>query len=161
MDLGEKLIRKSTLTEKEFAELLGQYQDEGLRKRLAEEALRIRRLYYGNDVYIRGLIEFTNICKNNCLYCGIRNGNPHVSRYRLTGEEILSCCEKGYGLGYRTFVLQGGEDGFFTDERLTGLVAAIRGKFPDCAITLSVGERSYESYRCLREAGGGPLSAPP
>ena len=97
MDLGEKLIRKSTLTEKEFAELLGQYQDEGLRKRLAEEALRIRRLYYGNDVYIRGLIEFTNICKNNCLYCGIRNGNPHVSRYRLTGEEILSCCEKGWG----------------------------------------------------------------
>lgn len=153
MDLGEKLIRKSTLTEKEFAELLGQYQDEGLRKRLAKEALRIRRLYYGNDVYIRGLIEFTNICKNNCLYCGIRNGNPHVSRYRLTGEEILSCCEKGYGLGYRTFVLQGGEDGFFTDERLTGLVAAIRGKFPDCAITLSVGERSYESYRRLREAG--------
>ena len=153
MELAEKLIRKSTLTKKEFAELLGQYEDENLRKRLADEALRIRKEIYGADVFIRGLIEFTNICKNDCYYCGIRKSNPNIKRYRLTKEEILSCCARGYELGYRTFVLQGGEDGYFTDERLADLVSSIKREYPDCAVTLSVGERSYESYKLLREAG--------
>lgn len=153
MNLAEKLIRKTTLTEKEFAELLEQYENDGLRAHLAEEALRIRKEIYGTDVFIRGLIEFTNICKNDCYYCGIRRSNPNVKRYRLTKEEILSCCSKGYELGYRTFVLQGGEDGWFTDGRMADIVSSIKEKYPDCAVTLSLGERSYESYRILKEAG--------
>ncbi|MCD8133540.1 MAG: [FeFe] hydrogenase H-cluster radical SAM maturase HydE [Clostridiales bacterium] len=120
---------------------------------LAAEAVRLRQEIYGTDVYVRGLIEFTNICRNDCLYCGIRKSNPHTERYRLTKEEILACCENGYDLGYRTFVLQGGEDGYYTDERLADIVRTIHSAYPDCAITLSVGERSYESYRLLREAG--------
>ncbi|MCC8029507.1 MAG: [FeFe] hydrogenase H-cluster radical SAM maturase HydE [Lachnospiraceae bacterium] len=120
---------------------------------LAAEAVRLRQEIYGTDVYVRGLIEFTNICKNDCLYCGIRKSNPNIRRYRLTKEEILACCGNGYDLGYRTFVLQGGEDGYYTDERLADIVRTIRDAWPDCAITLSVGERSYESYRLLREAG--------
>lgn len=124
-----------------------------LAKCLANEAVRLRQEIYGTDVYVRGLIEFTNICKNDCLYCGIRRSNPNIERYRLTKEEILSCCENGYELGYRTFVLQGGEDGYYTDERMTDIVSTIRRMWPDCAITLSVGERSYESYKLLKEAG--------
>ncbi len=118
-----------------------------------EKAGAVRRAVYGNRVFVRGLIEFTNICRNNCFYCGIRRDNRDVLRYRLTPEEILSCCEDGYELGFRTFVLQGGEDPYFTDEVLGSLVSSIRTRFPDCAITLSVGERSFESYRRLREAG--------
>ena len=114
-------------------------------------AVRIR--HYGRDVYIRGFIEFTNYCKNDCYYCGIRKSNAGARRYRLSQEDILACCEQGYALGFRTFVLQGGEDGYFTDERLCGIVSAIRIRFPDCAVTLSVGERSFDSYRRLYEAG--------
>ncbi len=153
MELAEKLIRKATLTEKEFAELLGQYREEDLRKCLAEEAFRIRKEVYGTDVYVRGLIEITNICKNDCYYCGIRRSNPNIQRYRLTKERILSCCAKGYELGYRTFVLQGGEDGWFTDDRMADIILSIKKKYPDCAVTLSLGERSYDSYRILKEAG--------
>ena len=104
-------------------------------------------------MYIRGLIEFTNYCKNDCYYCGIRKGNHNADRYRLSKEDILNCCAQGYELGFRTFVLQGGEDGWYTDERLADIVASIRSGWPDCAITLSAGERSRESYRILREAG--------
>ncbi len=114
---------------------------------------RIRRENYGTDVYIRGLIEFTNHCKNNCYYCGIRAGNTNAIRYRLTKEEILSCCEEGYRLGFRTFVLQGGEDPFFTDDKVCDIVSAIREKYPDCAITLSIGEKSKEGYKAYFEAG--------
>lgn len=153
MDLAEKLIRKSTLTKKEYAALLEQYKDERVRRRLAEEALRIRKEIYGTDVFIRGLIEFTNICKNDCLYCGIRKSNRNAVRYRLTKEEILSCCDRGYELGYRTFVLQGGEDGYFTDERMAEVVRSAKERYPDCAVTLSLGERSFESYRILKKAG--------
>ena len=124
-----------------------------MRETLRREALALCRNYYGNQVYIRGLIEFTNYCKNNCYYCGIRRDNPHVRRYRLSTEEILSCCREGYGLGYRTFVLQGGEDPYFTDERMTELIRQIRREYPDCAITLSIGEREKDSYRKFREAG--------
>lgn len=116
-------------------------------------ARNIRHLHYGHDVYIRGLIEFTSYCKNDCLYCGIRKSNTNAQRYRLTEKDILACCASGYELGFRTFVLQGGEDGYFTDERLCSIVSEIRRQFPDCAITLSVGERSAASYRRLYEAG--------
>lgn len=114
---------------------------------------RVRRQIYGDEVYIRGLIEFTNYCKNNCYYCGIRCDQKKAVRYRLDREEILSCCTEGYSLGFRTFVLQGGEDPFYSDELLCNIVSAIREKFPDCAITLSVGEKSKESYLAYYKAG--------
>lgn len=120
---------------------------------LFELARSVRHLHYGHDIYIRGLIEFTSYCKNDCLYCGIRKSNANAQRYRLTKDDILACCDSGYDLGFRTFVLQGGEDGYFTDGRLCDIVSEIRRQFPDCAITLSVGERSYDSYRRLYEAG--------
>ncbi len=120
---------------------------------LFKEADRVRREIYGTDVYIRGLVEFTNYCKNNCYYCGIRAGNKNTVRYRLTKEEILSCCSEGYNLGFRTFVLQGGEDPFFTDEKICDIVYSIREKYPDCAITLSIGEKSKESYKAYFSAG--------
>lgn len=120
---------------------------------LFELSRSVRHLHYGHDIYIRGLIEFTSYCKNDCLYCGIRKSNANAQRYRLTKDDILACCDSGYDLGFRTFVLQGGEDGYFTDGRLCDIVSEIRRQFPDCAITLSVGERSYDSYRRLYEAG--------
>ncbi len=113
----------------------------------------MREEIYGRDVYLRGLIEFTNYCKNDCLYCGIRRSNRSADRYRLTEKQILDCCQTGYQLGFRTFVLQGGEDPFYTDERLCSIVREIKKLYPDCAVTLSVGERSRESYARLREAG--------
>lgn len=122
-------------------------------QRLAKLARQQRSDIYGNKVFIRGLIEISNICKNDCLYCGIRRGNHSCQRYRLTEEEILACCAEGYALGFRTFVLQGGEDGYFTDDRLCTLLKSIKGKFPACAVTLSLGERSRESYQRLYDAG--------
>ncbi len=120
---------------------------------LYQKADQIRRKYYGTDVYIRGLIEITNYCKNNCFYCGIRAGNNNVKRYRLSKEEILECCSAGYRLGFRTFVLQGGEDVFFTDEVVCDIVSSIKTQHPDCAVTLSIGEKSYESYAAFFKAG--------
>lgn len=120
---------------------------------LAEQAVAVRREIYGNAVYVRGLIEVSNICKNDCLYCGIRRSNSHCDRYRLSLEDILSCAAEGYRLGFRTFVLQGGEDPFFTDQVLSGIVTALKSAYPDCAVTLSMGERSRESYQLLRQAG--------
>lgn len=113
----------------------------------------VRKEVYGTDVYIRGLIETSNHCRNNCLYCGIRAANGAVSRYRLKKEQILSCCKMGYELGFRTFVMQGGEDGYYTDDVMCDIISAIKVDFPDCAITLSLGERSAESYRRMYEAG--------
>ena len=153
MDSVSRFLKERTLSEEEFVLLLQQSGDAAVRETLRREALALCRNYYGNQVYIRGLIEFTNYCKNNCYYCGIRRDNPHVRRYRLSTEEILSCCREGYGLGYRTFVLQGGEDPYFTDERMTELIRQIREEYPDCAITLSIGEREKDSYRKFREAG--------
>ena len=112
MILTEKLIRDHTLAREEYARLLEASGDPEVRSMLSREAVRLRKLYYGDKVFTRGLIEFTNYCKNNCYYCGIRCQNPHAKRYRLNREEILDCCENGYGLGFRTFVLQGGEDPF-------------------------------------------------
>lgn len=116
-------------------------------------AVEARKAVYQNKVFIRGLIEISNICKNDCLYCGIRRSNEKCERYRLREEEILSCCEAGYELGFRTFVLQGGEDGYFNDEILCKLLRKIKAAYPDCAVTLSLGERSFESYQKLRDAG--------
>ena len=113
----------------------------------------VRREHYGTAVFLRGLIEFTNHCKNNCYYCGIRRDNLRVERYRLMPEQILACAEEGYGLGYRTFVLQGGEDPYYTDERVCNLVATLHTRFPDCAITLSIGEKPRESYQAFYDAG--------
>ena len=120
---------------------------------LAERARSVREEHYGKDVYLRGLIEYSNHCKNDCYYCGIRRSNARVERYRLTEEQILSCCDQGYELGFRTFVLQGGEDGYFTDEVLVPLVEQIKKNHPDCAVTLSLGERGRESYQRLFDAG--------
>lgn len=150
--LVHKLIKEGTLTKEEYAELLDTYTTETM-ELLKKEAHRYRRRYYGNKIFIRGLIEFTNYCKNNCYYCGIRAGNKEIKRYRLTKEEILECCSEGYKLGFRTFVLQGGEDNYFTDERLCEIISEIKGRYPDCGLTLSIGERSFESFRALRAAG--------
>ena len=125
-------------------------EDEELARQLARKCTE---KYYGRGVYTRGLIEFTNYCKNNCHYCGIQRGNQEVERYRLSKEEILSCCEEGYRLGFRTFVLQGGEDPYFTDEKIVEIVQAIKKAFPDCAVTLSIGEKSRASYEKYFLAG--------
>lgn len=122
-------------------------------KQLFAKADAVRRQYYGTDVYLRGLIEFTNYCRNQCYYCGIRAGNQELLRYRMTKSEILSCCEEGYSLGFRTFVLQGGEDAYFTKERICDIVSTIHDRFPDCVITLSIGEWSKSSYQAFYEAG--------
>ncbi len=123
---------------------------------LAELAARARAVatrHFGHRIYLRGLIEISNYCLRNCLYCGIRAGNTRTERYRLSPDEIYGCCEYGYDLGFRTFVLQGGEDPWFSDGRLCAIVRHIKYCWPDCAVTLSVGERSRDSYRHLKTAG--------
>ncbi|MBO5361268.1 MAG: [FeFe] hydrogenase H-cluster radical SAM maturase HydE [Clostridia bacterium] len=152
IQLTKKLIKNRTLTEEEYAYIVAHRSNESATL-LRQAADNVRREYYGTDVYIRGLIEISNICKNNCLYCGIRAGNKNCQRYRLTVQQILGCCDEGYSLGFRTFVLQGGEDGFFTDEILCEVIAEIKRRYPDCAVTLSLGERSRESYQRLFDAG--------
>ena len=121
---------------------------------LAIELARQRTLErFGRKIWFRGIVEFSNICKCDCHYCGIRCSNHQVSRYRLSPEDILECCAEGYGAGFRTFVLQGGEDGWFTDERMCAIVREIKKRWPDCAVTLSLGERSRESYQAMFDAG--------
>ena len=151
-ELIEKLIAEHKLTLEEYGYLI-EHRDAEAAECLATEAVRIRKEIYGNMVYIRGLIEISNICKNDCFYCGIRRSNAKCDRYRLTAKEILECCAEGYGLGFRTFVLQGGEDASFTDEWLCEVISDIKLAYPDCAVTLSLGERSKESYKRLYEAG--------
>lgn len=150
--LVDKLEAQNRLNREEWIQLI-KGRTPKLAQYIFEKARKIRQAYYGTDVYIRGLIEFTNYCKNDCYYCGIRRSNSKAHRYRLSEEQILRCCQQGYTLGFRTFVLQGGEDGYFTDERMVSLVKEIRKNYPDCAITLSIGERSYDSYLALFEAG--------
>ncbi len=123
------------------------------REELRQAAQQTAQAVFGNKIYIRGLVEISSICKRDCRYCGLRRSNPNAVRYRLTPEQILSCCEKGYALGFRTFVLQGGEDGFFSDEVVCGVVREIKRRYPDCAVTLSLGERGDESFRRLYAAG--------
>ena len=152
LKLINKLKEERKLKLAEYQKLIEGYDPE-IAKYAAMEAVKVRQNIYGNKIYIRGLIEISNICKNDCYYCGIRRGNQKCERYRLSKEEILECCKEGYELGFRTFVMQGGEDGYFTDEILCDIVSAIRAGFPDCAITLSMGERSKESYEKLYVAG--------
>ena len=150
--LIDKLRREQDLSAEEFRMLLTERSKEtDLYAR--EQADQVRQQVYGNEIYVRGLIEFTNYCKNDCYYCGIRRSNRNAQRYRLTEEDILVCCREGYELGFRTFVLQGGEDGYYTDEKLVRLIRRIKKSYPDCALTLSVGEKSEESYRAYKEAG--------
>ena len=148
--LIDKLKTNRDLSDDELREIIDSGDYDGELRAAADE---VRRAHYGDKVFLRGLIEFTNYCKNNCYYCGIRAGNPTAERYRLTKEQIMECCEEGYVLGYRTFVLQGGEDPYFTDDILCDIVAAIREKYPDCAITLSIGEKPRESYQRYFDAG--------
>ncbi len=150
--LAERLARQHRLALSEYQALI-EHRTPELAEYLAKLAEAQRQTVYGTDVYIRGLIEISNICKNDCLYCGIRRSNHNCQRYRLTPEEILECCDEGYGLGFRTFVMQGGEDGFFTDEVLVPLIREVKKRHPDCAVTLSLGERSRESYQKLYDAG--------
>ena len=150
--LIDKLHQEQILSAEEFRTLLTDRSEETdlYARELADQ---VRQQVYGNQIYVRGLIEFTNYCKNDCYYCGIRRSNRNAQRYRLTEEDILACCKEGYELGFRTFVLQGGEDGYYTDEKLTALIRKIKEVYPDCALTLSIGEKSEESYRAYKEAG--------
>ena len=140
------------ITKEQLACLLDT-KDETALAFLRERARHCADAVYGKQVFIRGLIEFTNYCKNDCRYCGIRRGNPHADRYRLSEEEILACCANGYELGFRTFVLQGGEDPYYTDEMICDLVQKIKARYPDCAVTLSIGEKEKASYQAYFDAG--------
>ncbi|MDE6797894.1 MAG: [FeFe] hydrogenase H-cluster radical SAM maturase HydE [Ruminococcus sp.] len=148
--LIEKLYREKNLSDSELKTLIEGFGSPELLVKYADE---VRQKYYGKKVFLRGLIEISSYCKNDCLYCGIRRSNKNAERYRLTREEILSCCETGYELGFRTFVMQGGEDSYFNDDFMCSLITEIKNKYPDCAVTLSLGERTYESYRRLKNAG--------
>ncbi len=149
-DLTDRLWAGDSLSDDEWRYLIeGDYEKQAL----FHEADKARRRYYGTDVYIRGLIEISNFCRNDCLYCGIRRSNANVSRYRLTEAEILACCGQGYALGFRTFVLQGGEDVYHITAWVAGVVSAIKEKYPDCAVTLSLGERPCRDYEIWYQAG--------
>ncbi|MCS4481950.1 [FeFe] hydrogenase H-cluster radical SAM maturase HydE [Clostridium botulinum] len=148
----DELYERNNTSNDKLLYLLNNIDKEN-KKYLIYKAHETSLKYYDNKVYLRGLIEFTNYCKNACLYCGISCNNNNAERYRLSEEEILNCCKKGYSLGYRTFVLQGGEDPYYTDNKIIDIIKSIKKLFPDCAITLSIGEKSYETYKKFYEAG--------
>ena len=153
--LIEKLNNTHSLNKDEALQLIKQgAQHKNLLFALAQKTAQKS---FGRQIFVRGLIEFTNYCKNDCYYCGIRRSNKNAARYRLTQEEILECCRAGYGLGFRTFVLQGGEDYFYSDEDIAAIVRAIKAQHPDCAVTLSIGERS----RSVETSRRRPLSSAP
>lgn len=147
-----KLYETNNLEKEELLYLLDNI-DENSKNLLISLSHKTRMKYYSNKIYVRGLIELTSFCKKNCKYCGLRRSNKNAKRYRLTKEEVLECVRKGDKLGYKTFVLQGGEDSYFTDEVMVDIIKSIKNEFPDNAITLSLGERSYESYKKMFEAG--------
>lgn len=149
-NLVDKLFETGDLSDDELKILI---ESDEFNEPLAEAADIRRRENYGDKVYIRGLIEFTNYCRNNCYYCGIRRDNKKAERYRLTKDEILLCCDEGYRLGFRTFVMQGGEDPHYTDEMICDIVSKIKSRYPDCAVTLSIGEKPRESYQAFFDAG--------
>lgn len=148
-ELTEKLYRTGNLSDNELKLLIENETAENL----AEYADEVRQKYYGKKVFLRGLIEISSYCKNDCYYCGIRRSNKSAERYRLEHDNVLKCAEIGYKLGLRTFVIQGGEDAFFTDDYLCSIIYDMKSKYPECAVTLSLGERPYESYKRLKEAG--------
>ena len=149
--LIEKLNQIHALTRDEALQLIREGAD--YKDKLFALAQRAAQQSFGHNIFVRGLIEFTNYCKNDCYYCGIRRSNKNAARYRLTRDEILECCRAGYALGFRTFVLQGGEDYTYSDEDIAAIVRAIKQQHPDCAVTLSIGERSRETYKLWKEAG--------
>ncbi|MBQ4348161.1 MAG: [Clostridia bacterium] len=151
-NLIDKLEKEQSLTLGEYQKLIENYCSE-LALYSAEKARHSCEKHHGNKIFIRGLIEISSYCKNDCYYCGIRKGNKGCQRYRLTKEDILSCCKEGYALGFRTFVMQGGEDAYYSDEVLCEIIGEIKRLYPDCAVTLSLGERSRESYEALYKAG--------
>jgi biotin synthase len=150
--LIDTLNSKKRLSHKNWLRLLSSYQPEDVQY-AAELARGLSQKQFGTAIYFRGIIEFTNYCKNDCYYCGLRCSAKSTIRYRLTKEQILGCCQDGYALGYQTFVLQGGEDPYYTDERVCELVHSIKKTFPDVAVTLSLGERSRESFQSMFDAG--------
>ncbi len=152
LELISKLEVNNILTKEEFVWLLENFNDE-IREYAAEKARNISKEYFGNKIFVRGLIEFTNFCKNDCKYCGIRRSNLNAERYRLTKDDILECCRQGYELGFRTFVLQGGEDITYKDDDIVDIVSTIKNEYPTCAITLSIGEKDRESYEKYYQAG--------
>ncbi len=151
-ELIQKLEYSGKLSHSEYTKLLSTYTNQDL-EYARKLAVEISKQYFGNKIYIRGLVEFTNICKNDCLYCGLRRSNCKIERYRLGKDEILECAGLGYSLGFRTFVLQGGEDKYFDDGKICDIVKSVKSVFPDCAVTLSIGERSKNSYKAFFEAG--------
>jgi biotin synthase len=151
-ELIDKLYEANSLSKEELIYIIDNIDDKS-KDYLVQRAHETRLKHYSKKVFMRGLIEFTNYCKNDCYYCGIRRGNSNADRYRLSLEEILECCRVGYDLGFRTYVLQGGEDGYFSDDRILKIISSIKIEHPDCAITLSLGEKSYESYKMFFEAG--------
>lgn len=151
-ELIDRLEAQNSLETSEYLALLNSLDTQS-ETYLFHRARSVADAVYGKKIYIRGLIEISNYCKNNCCYCGIRRGNHAAARYRLTKDEILACCERGHAAGFRTFVLQGGEDAWFTDEIVSEIVHEIKAKFPDCAVTLSLGEKPRETYKAWREAG--------
>lgn len=152
MNIIEQIRDSRDITLPQLQLLLTTHNEAALHQ-LRASAFEVKQQVYGNKIFMRGLIEISSYCRNNCYYCGLRRDNATASRYRLTPQQIYSCCQAGYELGFRTFVLQGGEDMWFNDERMVEIVSHIHECFPDCAITLSLGERSYESYLKLYEAG--------
>ncbi len=152
LSLIDKLEKNRCLSLDEYRYLIDN-RDGTAADELARRAVRIRREIYGNTVFIRGLIEISNICKNDCIYCGIRRSNHSCDRYRLNPREISDCVDEGYSLGFRTFVLQGGEDEYFSDDVVCDIIRGIKNKYPDCAVTLSLGERGRESYKRMYDAG--------
>lgn len=148
----DKLKQERILPPDKYKMLLS-CQDNSIQRYLHQQAREVALANFGNKIFIRGLIEVSNCCRNNCYYCGIRKGNRNAIRYRLTKETILDCCKQGYELGFRTFVLQGGEDPVISDDWIEETVTSIRQFFPDCAITLSLGEKSREAYERFFQAG--------
>lgn len=151
-NLIDKLEETHSLTKEEFVLLLS-HTSEPLSEYLFEKSRKMTQKYFGNRIYTRGLIEFTNHCNSNCLYCGIRRANSNIDRYRLSKDEIMDCCREGYSLGFRTFVLQGGEDSFYTDSKMIDIISTIKESYPDCALTLSIGEKSKATYKAFYDAG--------
>ena len=150
--LIDKLAHEHILRAEEFAVLISG-REKQLNDYLFRKSVEIQRFHFGTNIYVRGLIELSSYCKNDCLYCGLRRGNQNADRYRLNLEQVLDCCRNGYELGFRTFVLQGGEDPYFTDQRVCAMVAAIKDIYPDCAVTLSLGEKPHSSYQAYHQAG--------
>lgn len=152
VEIIDQIKKEQTIYREQLQTLLATADEQAINY-LRDTARKVADDIYGKQVFIRGLIEFTNYCKNDCIYCGIRRSNLNAQRYRLTEEEILSCCANGYELGFRTFVLQGGEDPYFSDERICDIVAKIKQDYPDCAVTLSIGEKDKASYQAFYDAG--------